>query len=945
MNSHIRKLVYLASAGLSILFILCFQNLRAGDLRTPFTENIVCDPAVPSPEQVLGISIGTRPVDHSEILHYLEVLSGVSSRTRLFEIGTSHEGRKFMVLAVSSAENIGRLETIKENLAKLADPRRIRSKSEKQDLIEKTPAITWMMYNVHGNEISGTDAALELAYLLTAAQDSATLGLLESLVVFIDPSQNPDGRERTLLQLKAWRSKVSISDAQNIDHTGLWPYGRGNHYHFDLNRDWFILSQPETRARVRAITEWHPQLVVDAHEMGSFSTYFFNPPREPVNLEIHPKIKNWWKIYAADQAAAFDLHGWSYYTQESFDEWYPGYGSSLPYYHGAVSILYEQAGTAGSQVKRPEGTLLTFSEAVQHQLVSSLANLRTTAKNRKVILNDFATIPEEALSNPDKNDIQVFIIDPGQNPSRVIRLLETLALQGIEIAVAEEPFKMLVQGYMSMIKTIRSFPEGTYFVPIQQPLRSLVINLLSPEMRLTSSFLKTEKESLKKGRGTRMYEVGAWSMPLAYGVDAFMGWEVPSVKSVPFRSVPLAGTVMNNPKPSYGFLVDFRDDSAIDVLTGCFHKGFMVRCAEKAFETGAVSYSKGSLLLRLNENPETLATDILEIAKRSRTPVNGVNSALCEKGPDLGGHEFRLLAVPKIAVLTGPDIDEESFGALWHLLDSELAIPHSILNIDVIGYLDLRKYNVLVLPSGRSYKEMLGEKGMGSLKEWTSNGGTLIALGDAPVAFVDSTMKFSQVRLRHQVLKQLKVYDKAVEWEKQLDVNPIDSVAIWEGIGMVESDTLKKTAGQDAENLAEMDRLGRLYMPRGAILKAELNRDHWLNYGLGPDVPAMVYTSNAYVSRPPVETAGRFSGAQELRLSGLVWPEAKIRWAHSTFISRESVGRGQLILFTGEPHYRSYFYGTKRILIHAMLLGPGFGTSAAVPYRSDEEVEEGRFYR
>ena len=931
---------------LSMFCIACFvlimivQGIHAQESVVPFYKGGTYTSGIPAPEEVIGFPLCERPVKYEEAVLYIKTLAEKSPRVRLFKAGESHEKRALYYLLISSEENIAQLDAIRENLSKLADPRKISSKNEAQEIINTNPAVAWMMYSIHGDEFSGTDASLQLAYQLAAGTDPGTEKIRREMVVGIDPMENPDGRERYSAQMQQWAGLVTGTDGQSIQHTGAWPWGRTNHYLFDLNRDWFILAHPESRARVKAQLQWSPQLVVDAHEMGSYDTYLFNPPREPINPNIHQSIKKWWKVFAADQAKAFDNYGWSYYTREWSDEWFPGYGNAWSYYIGAVGILYEQAGTDGSPVKRPEGKVLSFRESVHHQFISSMANLSTAAENRSSMLSDYYKMKKEAISPGKKAAVKAYLIDPGMNPTRAQNLIERLLMQGIEVEKAQEEFRMKnLRSFWESKPAAKTLPEGTYIIRLSQPLRPLINAILEFDPRMTTEFLKSEREHLEKGKGTRMYEASAWSMSLAYNVDIYQSKETPSVKTTKIEQLTVIIGEVINPEPAYGFIIDYQDDRSVDALLKLFEPGYKVRAAKKPFRIEERSFLRGSLLLRLNENPDTIIEDIGKIARTTHIKVYGVNTALSQEGPDLGGREFQLLTEPRIALLTGSYISSYSFGSLWYMLDYELKCRHSVLNCSNIGNLDLRKYNVLILPSTwgglETYRKVFGEKELKQLKDWVTNGGTIIGIGSGATFLADSTTSISQVKLRRQALKDLPLYEKAVKLEQDAGKGIIDSLAIWEGIVTTEDKKEddkkdKQKEKMDEEELSERDKQKRLFMPRGPIMRVDLDEEHWLNFGVGSKVPAIIYTSYAFLSKKPVQTAGRFSEASRLRLSGLMWPEARNRWEKTAYVTREQYGKGQIILFLGEPNFRSYFYGTGRMLINSILLGPGFGTQRVV---------------
>ena len=924
---------------LSFLLVLLFSfQFILGQEQIPFYENADYDPEIKSPQEYFGFSIGEKPIRYHRAVSYLKILSDLSPRVNIFMTGKTHEGRALFHLVISSEENMRNLLTIKNKIADLSDSRKLKSTSAASVIARETPAIAWLMYSIHGDELSGLDAGVYMAYHLAAANDEKTKSVLENVVIGLDISENPDGRERYLAQLQQWNSNVISTDGQSIQHSSVWPYGRGNHYLFDLNRDWFIMSQPETRSRVEAIVDWHPQLVVDAHEMGSYDTYLFNPPREPINPYLSKVVKSWWKTYTADQAGAFDKYGWSYYTREWLEEWYPGYGSSWPSYHGAVSILYEQASTSGTPLKRHDGTLSTFYTAVHHQFVSSFTNVQTLARNREKILNDYYRIRKDAVSLANDNGKRAYIIEPGSNISRVNRLLSRLQKQGIEIHKANESFNVRkLKTYGNPAAVSKKFASGTYIIRLDQPLRYLINVLFDYDQRMKTKFLEEERRNLSQGKGTRLYEVSSWSLLPAYHVDAYVSGDIPTVSMSLVTDFHRAkGTVINH-NPAYGYLLDMRDDASIHALMDLFEREINIRVAKKPFKIDNREYKRGTLLIRNVENDADFHRVVKEIAENKGVNFIGVNTALSQTGSDLGAGQFQLLAAPKIALLSGSGLSTTSFGALWYMLDFELQRPFSIIDYSRFSRVDLRKYNVLILPSTwgshNNYKKIIGKKDLDKIKKWVENGGTLIAMGSSAAYLADSTSGMSKTRLRRQVVKKLKDYEKALKWEKESRKVVIDSVSIWENrkSKAVKKDE-KKSNSISPEELVALDKQQILFMPRGAILKVDLDPEHWLSFGLEKWVPAIYYSGYAYMAKGPVQVAGRFANGQDLRISGLLWPEGRDRWQNTAYVTREKIGNGQIILFAGDPVFRSYFYGTGRILLNGILLGPGMGANKGIDF-------------
>lgn len=886
---------------------------------------------IKTPEQFLEFAIGERPIRYTEAVTYLKYLAQTSDRLTIDWRYKTHQGRKLYYLTASSPENIKNISTIKNNITLLADPRKT-NPAEADEIIKSTPLVAMMMYSIHGNELSGADASIQLAYQLAAGEDEQTLNLLNNLVTIIYPMENPDGRERFLSDVEQWKGKVPTDDIQSLPHRGTWPTGRTNHYHFDLNRDWFILSQPESRSRVSLMMEWLPQFVVDAHEMGSFSTFLMNPPREPINPYLNKKIEDWWKIFAKDQAETLDKYSWSYYTREWLEDWYPGYGSSYPAYFGAVSILYEQARTAGLNVKRPDGNILTYKESVQHQYVSSLANLSTSANNKNELMKTFYEIRSNSLKPSHPDGVEAFIFDNTVNNTRVDSLMSVLQLQGIEIYRAAEDFTLSgVRNYFEEESGSKNFSKGSYIIELAQPHQDIIKAVLDFDTRLKTSFLKTERESLLKENGSELYEVTAWSLPLSFAVNCYESYNVPDVKKEAVNFSIEKGELKND-TPAYGYLIKYDDDRVIKFLKDLLENDVKVRSAEKPFTVEGEKYSKGTLLIRVEENKSDVNELLDKLAAEHHVRIIGVNTALAQKGADLGGGEFELLYEPKIAFLVGQNTSMYNFGELWYLLDSRIGIKTSMLNLEYLGYHDLRKYNVIILPSAwGNLKDDFGNGANSKLKTWVKEGGTLITVGNSISVLADSSVGISNIKLRRKNLDQLNKYYEEVAEGIAASAVTIDSAQIWEADKPVLTDT-EPVMNVDHKKEEEKDKGYIKFMPQGAILNAAVNEEHWLSNGVQSNVPVFYSSSYSFFALTPAEIAARLTEPKDVRLSGLLWPEAQHRLAYSSYLIRERIGKGQVISFADSPFFRAQYHGTARLFLNAVFLGPGYGANQVVEF-------------
>ena len=907
------------------------------------------DQAVPTPETIIGHAMGDGAVRYQPLVRYLDALADASPLVSLTPYAESHEGRTLYFLTITSEANHAKLDEIKADNAKLADPRKLADEAEGEGIIERLPGIAWLAYSIHGDELSSTDAAVQVAYQLAAGTDEHSRRLRDELVIHIDPLMNPDGRERYLGQLQHLTGKIDNVDFQSMRHWGLWSAGRGNHYLFDLNRDWLMQVHPETRGRAAKILEWNPHLVVDSHEMGALDTYLFDPPREPHNVNLSKTALEWRRRFSADQARSFDRHGWSYYTREWYEEWYPGYTNAWAGLQGAIGILYEQAGVNAGAVKQAAGQIVTYRDAVHHQAVSTMANLESLRANRRDILHDYASDRQWAVDSA-RSGTEVFLVSPMADRALLNRFVDLLSRQGIEyqFAAGEVHAGNVVDALGTRLDS-KSFPAGTLIVHAAQPRRRLLRAILEFDPHMTQRVLDEERESLENHEGTLIYDTTSWNLGMAYGLDAYWADTITDVSAK--NPAPHLPALPENPA-AYGYLIDGASGDVYSAAARLLEREVKVRVASKPFAVGEQEYKPGTLLMRGHENQ----ADLLDLVRASVADldviVRSAETARSTDGPDLGGQRFSLLTPPRIAIATQWPIATTSFGATWHLLDARMGLRVSPIALQHIAGADLRKYNVIVLPdtwSPGAMRATINEDVAKKLKRWLDAGGTLIAMGRSAAFIANEKLNLSAVRLRRDVLDQLPVYKEARERERSawhIEVNADD---VWldkpthptaeEGAAKKEEASSGKKANEnDLEVAKRWDQWARLFRPNGAFMAASFNPRHWLTFGLSGfeqernQLPVMFSGDSALMSKYPVHTPVRLDEADDLRLSGLLWPEARQRWQSTAYATVERVGYGQVILFASDPFLRGYTEGTGRLLLNALIIGPGMGTSQPVPW-------------
>ncbi len=995
---------------------LAAEPPRALAVEAAFPE-VTFDPAIPSPEAALGFRSGARAARHDEVLRYLELLETKSKRARVVEYGRTHEGRRLVYLAVGDEATIAGLDAFRAGHVRRMDPRG-RSDAEDRAVAQDAKAVAFLAYGIHGDELSSVDAALLVAYRLVAGEDEWARSIRRELVVLVEPCQNPDGRERFLSLTTSFAHRVPNPDTEDLSHVATWPFGRGNHYLFDLNRDWFTMVQPESR-RAAVIASWLPQLVVDSHEMGPDSTYLFSPARPPFNPRKPAYLERWADLFAADQARALDRRGYGYFTGEWNEEFFPGYGSSWASYLGAVGILYEMAGTDGTLVRQRQGHLRTYAQAVDHQLTSSIANLETLRAGRAGLLAGYLAARREAVREGAAGGGRAWLIPPGRDPARAAALAALLGEQGIEVLRLGAPARAeSARDIRTGEAGPRDLPAGTYMVPLDQPAAPLARVLLEPHVPMDAAFLREEREYLERGKGTRLYETTAWSLPLCYGVDAYWTGARPKGDWQPAGAAPPPpqGRLVDAPQ-AYAFAFDGVPDRAAGALADLLARGLAVRVAEKAFTVRGRRFDGGAVVVPREGNPDTLREQLRDVAVRHGVVVEALETAKAESGPDLGGEHFGLLLPPRIGVLTGSPVAPASYGAIWYLLDAQLGLRFSALDVSRFAQVDLSRYNVLVLPavwgSAEAYRALLGDAGLERLRRWIEGGGTAIGFDAGADFLADPRTKLTRARLRRHALDTFPplVWGPAaptaldaglfratgLRGEPRPDADegegPRDTRAEGRKTGARKDDARQKGAkgapgapaapprhraspydvapvigpgaapfvqgvplgtpadpektplgawirpflGADEDELApalleEADERLRRFSPRGAFLRVDLDPQVWLNWGLPEQLDALVSADDALIAAPPVVVAARFPEIERLHLGGLLWPEAAARFARTAYVTREAVGRGQVVLFADDPVSRGWALGTRRLFVNALLLGPGLGTQWPMPW-------------
>ncbi len=784
-----------------ILIIFIFTlNINANTLMNPtslskdlYQEVILDDNYIDSvdhPNEFLDFDYATRVATPEQITSALKSWANQSDRLKVIEYARSHENRPLHAVFISSPENLKNLNSIKDKISQLADARNTNDRRAKT-LINELPAVAWMAYSIHGNETSGADAALGVIYHLIASKDDDILELLDDMVIIVDPLMNPDGRARFAKNLEQYRGTAPNYDDQSLIHTGDWPYGRTNHYYYDLNRDWVYLTQPETQGRVALINEWKPQILVDAHEMGAQDTFMTGPAREPINKNLDYDLIKWGNVFAKDQGNEFDRRNWRFYTGEWHEDLYPGYSFYVSF-RGTLGILYEQSRMAEDGVRRPEGTIQSYKESVHHQFVSTMINLDTLKSNSKAMYNDYWDGRKYNVSNNSKYSNRSYVVLATDNKGRLNALSEKLIAQDIEIYKNEKPINV-TNALKQNGTTVSEYtiPPGSMIIPNNQPEAPLISAILEFDAEIDDEVLIEEKQKRIKNGSSIMYDTTAFNFTMMFGLPAIT---VPQELKAGLKEWSPSPEILEVNEDAVIWAVDGKDDRSVAFAARLLEQNIQVRVIDKKSTLSGHVLSRGSVAVIAMDNPTS-------------------------------------------AILSHAGFSSYDVGVSWWSLDHHLGIRHSQLNSSLTGYGDLRRYNTIVLPSGNPDLSDYAKK---MLMDWVKQGGTLIANNRSTRSII-SNGDMGSVKSLSATFDKSKSYNidlmrEIYSIEDNIDIsnaneNKVDTEIKypWESSDVYYS----------KEQLEMRDKWQSTLMPSGAIVSARADTEHWLTFGAEDVVPVL----------------------------------------------------------------------------------------------------------
>lgn len=836
-----------------LLFISANTSAQDYFLKTngPFDDEIQ------SPESFVGYAIGSHHTRHDKLVAYFEYLGEVSDKAQLEVYGETFEKRPLIILTITNPSNLKKLDQLKKEHLKLTSP------TENDLDYENQPIFINLGYGVHGNEPSSAEAAMLTAYTLVASKSEAIKNYLENAVVFIDPVINPDGRERNTQWVNMYKADPVVADPMDAEHNEVWPRGRTNHYWFDLNRDWYLAINPESRGKLKWYHQWYPNVVTDFHEMGTSMTYFIEPGK--ANASKHPIMpkENYTKLnetFAKYFAEELDKIGSLYFSKEIFDDTYPGYGSSYSDIQGGLGLLFEQASSRGHLQKRERGKL-TFAFTIRNHYISSMTTLRAAFENKEMMLRYQHDFFKSAIGNAKKSVTKAYVFGDEFDESRTMAFIDKLLLHQVKVYRLKEKLKIGEKSFN---------PDFAYIIPTEQP-----------QYRMVQSAFETHNEY----SDSVYYDASAWSLANFYNMPF-----APLTKSAALgEELNAENNKKTKPKvkrSTYAYLTSYDDYFAPSFLYNLLESGVNVSSAFKPFtavvENKSMQFGYGSLVIAVHEqkfSEDSLYRAVTAASEKWKIEVNNVSTGYNQKGIDLGSSNVRTVQKPKAFMLIGDGVSSYEAGEIWHLMDTRVGMPITKVPIQNFKYLDLRKYNVMIMVSG-GYEQLDSVK-QEKLKSWINQGNTLITTRQAS----------------SWVIKNKLVQDSLIMEDKnKKEVKRLNYVDAREHIG-------KKQIG-------------------GAIFEVDLDITHPLAFGYHNRKLPVYRNSNVWLkpSKNPYATVAKYT--DNPHIDGYITDENLnefLKPSASLIVSK--VGKGRVVMFADNPNFRSSFYGTNRLLLNAIFLG------------------------
>ena len=806
--------------------------------------------SIPTPESVIGHQVGEFHVSHDKLSHYVQELSKSSKRVKLVKRGKTYENRTSWLMIITSESNHSNLEEIRQQHLRLSDSKNIDIDTSNM------PIVVYQGFSVHGDEPSGSNASLLLMYHLLASDSDETKELLDNTVILLDPSFNPDGLQRFSQWANMNKNQSLNPDPSDREYNQYWPRGRTNHYWFDLNRDMLPNQLPETNAKIETFTKWMPNILTDHHEMGTNSSFFFQPGvperKNPLISDLNQALTKEIGTYHED---ALNKIGSLYYSEESYDDFFFGKASTYPDANGSIGILFEQGSSRG-HIQESVNGILTFPFTIRNQLTAAFSTLKAAQNMRVKLLNYMKGFYDDQIDPANKYESIIF--GKQKDKSTVHHLAEVLNSHKIKFNTLSQDVEVNGTKYSK---------ENSYIVPLNQPKRTLIRAMFDTQTSFNDSLF---------------YDVSAWTFPLAFNVnyDKTDRLNKPGrlgIKSEEVENLErTTGSV--DDKSDYAYLFEPHDYYAQAAVYELIKNGLRVKTATRRFAINGENFDYGTYMVSVQNqslNSDEIYNLIVDVSSRTGINIKSQSTGITE-GIDLGSNNFEIVKEPKIGLIVGEGVRSYDAGEIWHLLDTRFNIPITKLDVSDLGYIDLSRYTHIILPDyseGYQYQSTGGNINKNQINDYIEDGGNLIA------------------------------YRNSVKW-------------VSSNLSEIDFHTNEITA--DDVTFSERQSFFGAQQTGGAIFNSIIDKSHPVNFGIESNSLPLFRNSNVYMTKSEQSFNNPIVYSSSPLMSGYISEENLSLLKKSTPFKVIRSGKGKILLMTDNTNFRAFWFGTNRILLNML---------------------------
>ena len=806
--------------------------------------------SIPTPESVIGHQVGEFHVSHDKLSHYVQELSKSSKRVKLVKRGKTYENRTSWLMIITSESNHSNLEEIRQQHLRLSDSKNIDIDTSNM------PIVVYQGFSVHGDEPSGSNASLLLMYHLLASDSDETKELLDNTVILLDPSFNPDGLQRFSQWANMNKNQSLNPDPSDREYNQYWPRGRTNHYWFDLNRDMLPNQLPETNAKIETFTKWMPNILTDHHEMGTNSSFFFQPGvperKNPLISDLNQALTKEIGTYHED---ALNKIGSLYYSEESYDDFFFGKASTYPDANGSIGILFEQGSSRG-HIQESVNGILTFPFTIRNQLTAAFSTLKAAQNMRVKLLNYMKGFYDDQIDPANKYESIIF--GKHKDKSTVHHLADVLNSHKIKFNTLSQDVEVNGTKYSK---------ENSYIVPLNQPKRTLIRAMFDTQTSFNDSLF---------------YDVSAWTFPLAFNVnydktDRFNKPGRLGIKSEEVQNLErITGSV--DDKSDYAYLFEPHDYYAQAAVYELIKNGLRVKTATRTFAINGENFDYGTYMVSVQNqslNSDEIYNLLVDVSSRTGINIKSQSTGITE-GIDLGSNNFEIVKEPKIGLIVGEGIRSYDAGEIWHLLDTRFNIPITKLDVSDLGYIDLSRYTHIILPDyseGYQYQSTGGNINKNQINDYIEDGGNLIA------------------------------YRNSVKW-------------VSSNLSEIDFHTNEITA--DDVTFSERQSFFGAQQTGGAIFNSIIDKSHPVNFGIESNSLPLFRNSNVYMTKSEQSFNNPIVYSSSPLMSGYISEENLSLLKKSTPFKVIRSGKGKILLMTDNTNFRAFWFGTNRILLNML---------------------------